>query len=125
MKHLHTLWLGAALLAGGPTAWAQADLKAGAAAFATHCSECHSLKEGKDKKGPSLYAILGRKAATKEGFVYSDAMKASGITWTVEQLSAYAANPPKVVPNGKMKYDGELTDAERRDLIAYLATIGK
>jgi cytochrome c len=101
------------------------DATKGAALFATHCSECHSVKEGKDKKGPSLYGILGAKAALREGFKYSDALKSSQIVWNAETLSRYAAAPRAVVPGGKMKYDGLADAAERADLIAYLAAQGK
>lgn len=89
--------------------------------FATHCAECHSMKEGKDKKGPSLFGIYGKPAAQRPGFAYSDAMKASGITWTADKLSAYLAAPKQAVPGGKMKYDGLPGEADRNDLIAYLA----
>lgn len=97
------------------------DVTKGAALFATHCSECHSMKEGKDKKGPTLFNIFGTKAAQREGFSYSDAMRAGQLTWNVETLSNYIANPKKTVPGGKMKYDGLDNAAERADLIAYLA----
>ncbi|WP_398311792.1 hypothetical protein [Zoogloea sp.] len=30
--------------------------------FATGCAECHSVREGKNKKGPTLFAIVGCKA---------------------------------------------------------------
>ena len=43
------------------------DAAAGAKVFATECAECHSVREGKDKKGPSLFAIVGAKAARREG----------------------------------------------------------
>jgi cytochrome c len=113
--------LAAALLPGA--AHAVGDAKLGADLFAEHCSECHSLKEGKNKKGPSLFAGFGRKAATVPDFAYSDALKASGIVWTPEALDPYLALPKKAVPGGKMKYDG-LPDAKARaDLIAYLATV--
>jgi len=113
-------------LAVSGTGWAQqADLAKGAALFATHCSECHSLKEGKDKKGPSLFASFGAKSAQREGFVYSDALRNSHIVWSADTLSSYIANPKKAVPGGKMKYDGLDNAAERADLIAFLASQAK
>lgn len=113
----------AALLAS--LAWTgvhAADSAAGNKVFAVQCAECHSTKEGKDKKGPSLFGIVGARSAQRPGFVYSDALKASGITWTPEKLDAYLAAPKKLVPGSNMKFDG-LTDAgQRADLIEYLGT---
>ena len=95
----------------------------GADAFATECAECHSLKQGKNKKGPSLFAVVGRKAGSVEDFKYSSAMTSSGIVWTAEQIDSYVTLPKKAVPGGIMKYDG-LPDAKARaDLIEYLATV--
>jgi len=123
-RTLTALLAGLALLAGAlPRAQAAGDAKIGADLFAEHCSECHSLKEGKNKKGPSLFAGVGRKAATVADFAYSEPLKASGIVWTAEALDPYLTLPKKVVPGGKMKYDG-LPDAKARaDLIAFLATV--
>lgn len=122
MKRLHITALMTALCAlHGLTS--AADLKVGADAFAEHCSECHSLKEGKHKKGPSSFATLGRKAGTQEGFAYSDALKSSGIVWTAQTLDTYLTQPKKAVPGGKMKYDGLPDPAVRADLIAYLASL--
>jgi cytochrome c len=109
-------------LAAASGAHAQSgDVTKGAALFATHCSECHSMKEGKDKKGPSLFNIFGTKAAQHQSFSYSDAMRNGQLTWNAETLSNYIANPKKTVPGGKMKYDGLENATERADLIAYLA----
>jgi cytochrome c len=125
MKRSRCMWarLGALLLClSGLTAYAEGDLKRGAAVFATQCSECHSVKEGKDRKGPSLFAVLGRKSASNSGFDYSDAMKKSGIVWTADRLQAYITSPKKTVPGGKMKYDGLDNAAEMADLLAYLGS---
>jgi cytochrome c len=112
--------LGASLVHG---ACAAGNAAAGQDVFAEQCSECHSVKEGKHKKGPSLYATIGRPAAGVSGFEYSAALKASGKVWTPEALDAYIANPKAAVPGGKMKYDG-LADAKARaDLLAYLAML--
>lgn len=118
----------AALMALTTSACAQAggDANRGANFFASDCSECHSVREGKDKKGPSLYGIYGAKAGQRPGFKYSDTMLNSQIVWNAENLSRYLASPRAVVPDGKMKTDAAVTDArERADLIAYIATQGK
>lgn len=108
-------------------AWAPAraagDAKVGSAVFAEQCAECHSLKEGKNKKGPSIFAVIGRRPASVAGFNYSDAMKARTQPWTEANVSAYVEQPKVAVPGGTMKYDG-LADAKaREDLIAFLLTL--
>jgi cytochrome c len=125
MSHASRARWGALLLSlVWASAHAEGDPKRGAAVFATQCSECHSVKEGKDRKGPSLFAVLNRKSASNGGFAYSDAMKQSGIVWTPERLQAYITNPKKAVPGGKMKYDGLDSAAEMADLMAYLGSTG-
>jgi cytochrome c len=105
------------------SAHAEVDLKQAAAMFATHCSECHSVKEGKDKKGPSLFGIVGRKAATNPSFFYSEPMRASGLTWNAAALDRYITAPGTAVPGGKMKYDGLAKADERELVIQYLASV--
>lgn len=102
---------------------AAGDATHGADVFAQECAECHSPKEGKNKKGPSLFGVVGRKAGTVADFVYSDAMLQSGITWTPDKIDPYITNPKKAVPGGKMKYDGLDSAKDRADVIAYLASL--
>jgi len=100
---------------------AAGDAKHGADVFAEECGDCHSRVPGTDNKGPTLSAVNGRKAAAVTSFAgYSDAMKASGIVWTPEKIDAYIAAPKKLVPGGKMKYDGLPDAAARADVIAYV-----
>jgi cytochrome c len=115
--------LGVSALTWALTAHAEGDPRRGAAVFATQCSECHSTREGKDRKGPSLFAVLGRRSATNPGFAYSAALKQSGIAWTSDRLDAYITNPKKAVPGGNMKFDGLDSASERADLLAYLASL--
>lgn len=104
-------------------ALAAGDAGKGADVFAQECAECHSPKEGKNKKGPTSFGVVGRKAGSVADFNYSDALRASGITWTPDKIDAYVTAPKKVVPGGRMKYDG-LEDAKARaDLLAYLASL--
>lgn len=120
--HLEVLALASLLVAGQAHAAPAGDPSAGSDVFASECSDCHSVKEGKNKKGPSLFAVIGRKSGSITDFEYSDAMKGYGVVWSVDKIDAYITKPKAVVPGGKMKYDG-LADAKARaDLLAYLAT---
>lgn len=98
-----------------------ADAGHGAKVFNEECAECHSAAPGRNKKGPTLFAVVGRVAGGVPDYAYSDAMKASGVTWSPDKLDAYIAAPHKLVPGCKMKYDGLGDAAARADLIAYLA----
>lgn len=105
-------------------AGAAGDAKKGADTFAEECGDCHSAAPGKNKKGPALFGVLGRKAGAVGDFSgYSEAMKQSGITWAAERIDAYITKPRQVVPGGKMKYDGLNEAAARADVIAYLASL--
>lgn len=114
----------AALILGCAAAGAAGNAKKGADTFAEECGDCHSTVAGKNKKGPSLFGVVGRPAGSVADFAgYSDAMKQLGYVWTADKLEIYIAQPRKVVPGGKMKYDG-LDDAQARaDVIAYLSTL--
>lgn len=115
---LAAVLLGTLALAAAPRAHA-GD---GADAFDSSCGDCHSLTPGKNKKGPSLAALYGRKAGSVAGYNYSAAMRASGIVWTPETLRAYLAAPSKVVPNGKMKLDDPLEAGDIAAVSAFLKT---
>src|SRR3984893_11859114 len=56
------------------------DAQRGAQVFA-QCKICHSLDAGKNMVGPSLHALIGRKAGSVPGYVYSPAMKNANVTW--------------------------------------------
>jgi cytochrome c len=114
----------AVLTSAGSPALAAGDAKAGVKVFSAECSECHSVKEGRNKKGPSLFAILGRKAADLPGADYSESLRKTGWTWNEETLRARLSKPAREAnPGSKMKYDS-LRDAQAlEDLIAYLATV--
>lgn len=112
-----------ALLCLSQPARAAGNVERGGDVFDAQCAECHSVKANKNKKGPTLFAVIGRKAGTVPDVVYSDALKASGIVWTPDKVEAYVANPKGVVPGGKMKFDGKLNAQENADLLAFLATL--
>ena len=108
----------------GPLARAEGSPERGQDLFQQECGDCHSAVPGKNKKGPSLAGVIGRQAGSLAGFAgYSDAMKGSGITWSAERLDPYITAPRKVVPGGKMKYDGLDDAAARADIIAFLQSL--
>jgi nitrite reductase (NO-forming) len=88
------------------------------------CQACHSLDPGKNGVGPSLAGIVGKKAASVEGYNYSSAMRASNLTWDIATLDAYLIDPQKKVPGNKMPFPGLKTENERNALIAFLAGSG-
>jgi cytochrome c len=79
-------------MAAASAALAQ-DVAAGKTSF-NKCMACHAIGEGaKNKIGPELNGIDGRKSGTAEGYSYSDANKNSGITWNKEQFLDYIKDP--------------------------------
>jgi cytochrome c len=112
----------AKLLASLPAPYNTGDLVAGKRQFAK-CRSCHTLQEGAaDLTGPNLYGVFGRKAGSKEGYHYSDAVKAAGFTWDAEHLDKWLANPREFMPGTKMSFLGVKDEKDRVDLIAYLKT---
>jgi cytochrome c len=109
--------IGCVLLATG--AWADGDPAKGKRVF-NKCRSCHEVAKEKNKIGPTLAGVFGRKAGTVPGFKYSSAMKESGIVWTEETIDAYIADPKKYVPKNRMVLVPIRDAQQRADLIAYL-----
>ena len=93
----------------------------GEAVFKRNCSICHSLDPGKNKVGPSLAGVVGRRAGAVPDFNYSSANTASGIVWTKEKLDEYLTDPQKMVPSTLMLFPGLKNPDDRQAVIAYLA----
>jgi cytochrome c len=91
------------------------------AAFA-QCMSCHTVEPGRNMIGPSLHGVVGRKAASLPGYAYSDALKASGLTWDAATLDKWLVNPMQDVPGTKMVFAGMPDPARRKQLIDWLAT---
>lgn len=115
----------AAALGFGPAAAAMAepDAARGEAAFA-QCRACHEVGEGaRNRVGPHLNDLFGRRAGALEDFRYSPAMRTAGqegLSWDADTLSRFIENPREVVPRSRMSFPGMSDAGERADLIAYL-----
>lgn len=98
-----------------------ADVDNGADVFDAHCAECHSISSTpRNKKGPSLYGVVGRHAGSVAGFNYSAANRAAAISWTPEVLRHYLAGPQAAIPGTTMKFRGLANPKEIDDLVAFL-----
>lgn len=110
-------------MAASPVARA-GDASAGADVFKSECAECHSPKEGKNKKGPSLFGIVDRAAGTAPNYNYTDALKQAHWNWTTDKLHWYLSQSAKKAnPGTRMKYDGLDDPKQLEDLITYLSTL--
>ena len=107
---------------------AEGRAEAGAKVF-KKCAACHAVGEGaKNKVGPELNAIFGRKVAGVESFNYSPAFKAKaqeGWVWDEKHLTDYLANPQGYIKGTKMAFAGLKKREDLADLLAYLNTFGK
>ena len=118
----------ATLLAFGNVLCAEGNAEEGENIF-RRCRACHDIGDGaKNRVGPALTNIVGRKAAGVEGFPYSSDMKslgAKGFVWNEGNLDKYMENGKSVVANGKMVFPGLKDEHDRKDLIAYLKKFNK
>ena len=113
-----------AMTATASTAMAQ-DVAAGKTSF-NKCLACHAIGEGaKNKVGPELNGLDGRKSGSAEGYSYSDANKNSGITWNAAQFKDYIKNPKAKVPGTKMAFAGITKESEIDNLWAYVSQFDK
>jgi len=83
------------------------------------CAGCHELQ--KNSVGPHHCGLIGRAAGSVPDYDYSEAMKASGITWTPEKLDEFLTSPIAYVNGTKMGFAGFADAKDRADVISYLA----
>jgi cytochrome c len=101
---------------------AGADAGTGKDVFERRCSGCHAADTSKE--GPLLRGVVGRKAGTVSGFQYSDALRASGVTWNEGLLMKWLENPDAMVKGTDMEF--KVSKAEEREaVVAYLKSLTK
>lgn len=107
----------------GATALAEGNAENGETVF-RKCRTCHDIgPKAKNKVGPHLNGIIGRKAATRDGYAYSPVFKAlgaKGVVWDEETLLKYITKPSDMAPRSKMVFTGLTEEGDRKDLLEYL-----
>jgi cytochrome c len=119
------VWIAAGLVVlGSSAALAAGDPAQGEKVF-NKCKICHSVEDHKNKIGPYLNGVVGRKSGTAEGYNYSDAMKKADIVWDEANLDKYLAKPKEFIPHNKMAFVGLPKEEDRQNVIAYLKSVSE
>ncbi|MGR3322978.1 MAG: c-type cytochrome [Pseudooceanicola sp.] len=123
MRALSLSLLLAAALPAAAGAEALGDATAGEAVFGL-CSGCHEVGRGaRNRIGPHLNGVFGRRAAGLEDFRYSPSLRragANGVEWHADTLDAYIENPKAFASGTRMSFRGMEDASDRANLIAYL-----
>ena len=99
---------------------AMGDIVSGKTLF-KKCISCHSIvKDGKNKIGPALYNVVGRKVGGIADYKYSKALAAYEKEWTFEELNGFLTKPAKWIKGTKMAYAGLKKEEDRASIIKYL-----
>src|SRR6201989_644795 len=97
------------------------DVAAGKMSF-NKCMVCHAIGEGaKNKVGPELNGLDGRKAGTAPDYSYSDADKNSGITWNEAEFKDYIKDPKAKIPGTRMAFAGIKNETKINNLWTYVS----
>ena len=101
------------------------DIAAGEKVF-KKCKACHVIESEKNKTGPHLVNVVGRKAGTVESFKkYSKAIVAADIIWDETSLDGYLEKPKKYLKGTRMAFAGLRKKEDRDNVIAYLKSFSQ
>ena len=99
---------------------AQGDAETGEVIF-KKCAACHSInKGGRNKIGPALYNVVGRKVGSVDDYKYSKTLASYEKEWTFEELNGFLKKPSAYLKGTKMSYAGLRKEKERASVIKYL-----
>jgi cytochrome c len=88
--------------------------------FQKRCTSCHNLD--REKEGPRLRGVFGRKSGSIASFTYSEALKSANKTWDANSLDKWLTDTDKFIPDNDMNLSLKNAD-ERADIIAYLKQV--
>ena len=85
------------------------------------CTACHMIAaDGKNKIGPNLWGVIGRKAGSISDYKYSKAMVAYAKEWTFEEMNSYLIKPQAYIKGTKMAFAGLRKEKDRASVILYM-----
>jgi len=100
------------------------DSAAGQISF-SRCLGCHSIGvDAKNKVGPQLNGLEGRKCGGVEGFAYSAANKDCAFAWDQANFVEYVRDPKAKIPGTRKSISGIRDQTEAKNLWAYLRQFG-
>jgi cytochrome c len=121
---MQKLFIAAVVLAVSTGSASAQDLAAGEQSF-RKCLPCHAVgDDARNKVGPLLNGLEGRKSGTIEGYTYTDANKNAAIVWNEASFKEYIKDPRAAIPGTKMVFAGIKNEKEASDLWAYIAQFG-
>ncbi|SFA75113.1 sulfur dehydrogenase subunit SoxD [Poseidonocella pacifica] len=108
-----------------PDANIDPDLIAAGEKVFRKCKACHQVGEGaRNRTGPHLNNLLGRRIGQIDGFKYSKALTEMGDmekSWDNHSLSDFLEAPKGYAKGTKMAFAGLRSPEEREAILAYLA----
>jgi len=92
--------------------------------FNTYCRQCHSMREGDNRLGPSLHGIFGEEAGQVKGYANYSGSLQQNITWDEATLDKFLTDATSIAPNTNMIYPGVADAAKRKKIIDFLKSNG-
>lgn len=103
---------------------ADGDARRGEDVFSRACAVCHATLAGYHKQGPSLSAVVGRRAGTAPAFTRYMGLRDSDVIWNEGALDRWLADPRGFLGGRDTNMTFKLPDArDRADVIAYLKAL--
>jgi len=100
------------------------DIAAGETSF-RKCLSCHAIgADARNRIGPLLNGIEGRKCGTMIGYSYSEANRNCAFTWNEAIFLDYIKDPKAKIPGTKKLFGGIKDETEASNLWAYLRQFG-
>ena len=85
------------------------------------CCASHVLaKGGKNKIGPVLYGVMGRKSGAVSDYKYSKALIAYAKVWSYEEMNGFLIKPTAHIKGTKMAFAGLKSEKDRASVMLYM-----